>query len=343
MQIQSILNILYENMPKYTDNYTDQLSVSSISSDNTGLVTVVCSADHGLADDEYITAVGYENLNQVTAVNGQVVTLDYPANITNNDDIENVTFQTAGEQAFDSITTDGLDITLTDDATAPSVGDFLLDNFPRFWVNGTYQVKVVDTTTFTYQAESQQASSFTGGKVHARHRIYGSITGDTSAFDNAQSSVSFDKPKLMILPLEITTSKSRYNNNDATNWDTAGTSNKQTVIRNFAVVALQDITEELNSIEVFDRIDSEDQTYVLNCLFGQYVNFLQDISTINYLGAIFDEAIGADNRVQMQFAMNFEYQTELTSANIVQEQGTVIRDGSISIKVEEETVTKEFV
>lgn len=343
MQIQSILNILYDNMPKFSDKFTDQLDVDTVACDNAGLVTVVCNTPHGLETGNNITAVGFENLNEVKAVNGDVITLDYPANIVNTDDIETVTFQTAGSQPFLEITQDGLEITLDNGFTAPSVGDFLLDNFPRFWVNGTYVITVVDANTFTYQVESNQASSFTGGKIHCRHRIYGSITGDTSAFDNVQSSTSFSLPKLMILPLEITTSKSRYNNNDATNWDTAATSNKNTIIRNFAVVVLQDITDELNSIEIYDEIDSIDQQHVLSCLFGQYINFPEDISTVNYLGAIFDEALNENSRVQMQFAMNFEYQTELTYDNIREEQGTIIRNGKIDIHVDEETVTKQFV
>ena len=349
MEIQRALDLLYDNIPRLTDNFSDQLDVDSVVAVN-GLVTVVCSTPHGLdgAVENKLVIDGFNNLVDITAINGDVVTLAYPVNRLDwevEDGQSAIQFRKADgtivNRVITEISNDRTVITLAAKSNPSdpdlAVGDAYLDLYESGAANGTYQVNVLSTTSFTYNIDFTQNATYMGGKIHARMQIFGTITPEKAFFDSENSLIPFDRAKIFVYPEDTVTSKSRYNNNDATDWNSQNTSNRETLIKQFTVLVTARVSNTINAISLYDYLANTVEKYMVTALYGQELNE-NDISTVNLIAS----GVGPSDDAQISYIFNFEYQTELTFDNIRLPQGHIFNQAELRLQYGQEQVVKTF-
>lgn len=133
-----VVNRLKEVLPKYTDDFSDIFSVTSLSRSGT-TITAVTSADHELTTGDYITMRGAKEPIAIVS-------------ITRVDDIATVTTATDHKLS---------DPSLYSPAEAELLTVEIVDAVPSDY-NGTFQLLTVpDSTTFTYKIETTPVSPAT--------------------------------------------------------------------------------------------------------------------------------------------------------------------------------------
>lgn len=178
MQAKEIANRLKEILPLYTADFSDLITISSLSKSGS-TITAVTSSAHGLATGDYITIKGAKNPIAITAITrvGEIATattsIDHklsdpslysktvlPLYVTlsgvtpsgYNGTFELLTVANSTTFTFKIITSP---------TTPATVGGFLLlSDFDGY--NGHKQVTVTNTTTFTYSSTANLQSPAQG-------------------------------------------------------------------------------------------------------------------------------------------------------------------------------------
>jgi hypothetical protein len=184
MKGADIVNRLKEVLPSYTDDFSDIVSISSLSRSGT-TITAVTSSAHGLVTGNYVTIRGAKKpINLVTITrDGEIVTattafqtdhglsdpsLYSPAEakkltvtITDTDSEDyNGTFALETVPTKDTFT---YKITTTPETPAKIAGNLLLDDFDGY--NGYKQITVINSTTFTYATTNTSLGSPAQGTI----------------------------------------------------------------------------------------------------------------------------------------------------------------------------------
>ena len=234
MILTSFVNYLKNDVPRHTNAFTDQLSISSISA-LSDVVTIVCSEPHNLTTGEYITLTGAKRPREVTSIirDGNTATLTTVGqhNYTSNYACEQyVTVRGADQEAYNGtflvtsatgarVITYELpaDITLP---VTPATGSITIDE-ERNNVNGSYIITVVNPTTITFTSPVPITGAVVGDPtVHVRHRITGYLKDlDTfmvnyRSFGGDNEFYQYEKPWLLVIPDGTRTSKNKNNRMD---------------------------------------------------------------------------------------------------------------------------------
>jgi hypothetical protein len=229
MILTSFVNYLKNDVPRHTNAFTDQLSISSISATN-NVVTVVTNSAHKLITGHYVTMTGAKKLRAVASLTrvGNLVTLTTVGqhNYTQGyNKCQYITVKGATPSAYNGTflvkevlsgtrityeipTTDPMPIT-------PATGTITIDE-ERKSINGSYQVTVTNGTTFAFNSPNAASDVISGEPVvHVRHRITGYLKDlDTfleylRTFDNGNPFYSYEKPWLLVIPEGTRTNKNK--------------------------------------------------------------------------------------------------------------------------------------
>jgi hypothetical protein len=234
MILTSFVNYLKNDVPRHTNVFTDQLSISSISA-LSDVVTVVCSDPHNLTTGEYITLTGAKRPREVASItrDGTTATLttvgqhNYTSNYMGK---QYATVRGADQAAYNGTflvtsATGAKVITyeLPDDITlpvSPATGNITIDE-DRNNVNGSYVITVVNPTTITFESPIAITGAIVGDPVvHVRHRITGYLKDlDTfmvnyRSFGGDNQFYQYDKPWLLVIPDGTRTSKNKNSRMD---------------------------------------------------------------------------------------------------------------------------------
>lgn len=238
MFLRDVITQLREELPQYTDKFTEQVDISS-SSFSGGVVTIVTSSAHGLETDDVINIVNCQEKVPIS----NITTLDDIATITTTIDHDlTLDFQDKADQPqieiiestitayngkFDllsipsrktfTISVLGLPATASD-------GFLLRDSFKGY--SGLKTVTVIDANTFTFTTtKTTITDNGNGGIIHKGIRVSGGV--DINRSINAYSKQASNDFWLMIVPESTTSSKSRQTESDATDQNVKGDAFRQ--------------------------------------------------------------------------------------------------------------------
>jgi len=194
MRAQDIVNQLFNVLPKYTNLFTDNLSVTSLTRSGT-TVTAVTATNHGLTTDKYAFIFGARNpisissLTQVGGVATAVTSEDHDLSLNAEDvrlgyecfiDISgaNEADYNGSHKLLSVANRREFTYEIVDTAPATATGTPILEQ-DGIGYNGRHQVTVIDPTTFTF-ATTFTPNSPAVGTIEARlgARIAGIIAGE---------------------------------------------------------------------------------------------------------------------------------------------------------------------
>lgn len=244
MILTSFVNYLKNDVPRHTNAFTDQLSISSISA-TSNVVTVVTTTPHKLTTGHYVTLTGAKRLRSVASMTrvGNLVTLttvgqhNYTQGYSRS---QYVTVKGANQTAYNgtflvkdilSGTRITYEIPTTDPMpVTPATGTITIDEERRS-INGSYQVTVTNGTTFTFTSPNAASDVISGTPiVHVRHRITGYLKDletfleKMREFDGSNPFYSYEKPWLLVIPEGTRTNKNKNSRIDTSDVIMAGES-----------------------------------------------------------------------------------------------------------------------
>lgn len=264
MILTSFVNYLKNDVPRHTNAFTDQLSISSITAVN-NLVTVITTTPHKLSTGHYVTLTGAKRLRGVSSITrvGNLITLttvgqhNYTPNYGRD---QYVTVRGANQATYNGSflvkevlsgtrityeipTVDPMPIT-------PATGTITIDE-ERGSINGSYQVTVVNATTFTLVSPNIGSNVISGNPiVHVRHRITGYLKDlDTlleklREFDGGNPFYSYDKPWLLVIPEGTRTNKNKNSRIDTSDVIMAGEAIRISQIHGASIMTIYNTKEQ---------------------------------------------------------------------------------------------------
>jgi hypothetical protein len=167
MKGADVVNRLKEVLPNFTDNFSDIVTITSLSRSGS-TITAVTSAAHGLATNNYVTIKGAKEPIVISSItrDEETVTVTTATDHKLSDpskyspkEAANLTITITGADPADyngtftlltvpTTTTFTYKVTTTPATPATTPGTLILDDFDGY--NGYKQVTVTNTTTFTY-------------------------------------------------------------------------------------------------------------------------------------------------------------------------------------------------
>ncbi len=215
MKGEDIANQLKSLLPSLTNDFTDQISITSLTRSGT-TVTAVTDTVHGLADEADTTIAGAKEPINITSLtrDGSTVTaicdvnhkLPDPDKLRKDDpffveiansspDDYNGTFKLTGTPGS---TTFEYAITATPASPATTAGDLLLTD--TFLYNGFKSITLIDTTSFSYEIENDNLQSPAQGTIvlHKNPRIDWAASLDNTVDDYTDRNESDDVPQVRL-------------------------------------------------------------------------------------------------------------------------------------------------
>jgi hypothetical protein len=184
MQAVDIVNRLKEVLPNYTDEFSDIISVSSLTRSGT-TITASASSAHGLLTGDYVTIRGATNPITISSIvrNDDIVTVTTATDhklsdpsLYSDEEAKRITFEISGAVPTDyngtivlydmtvpdsTTFTYKIDTTPTTPATTP--GFLLQEDFDGY--NGYKEVTVLNTTSFTYETANTDLNTPSQGTI----------------------------------------------------------------------------------------------------------------------------------------------------------------------------------
>ncbi len=178
MYLKDAILLLQQNLPMYSDKFTEQKTIASISY-AAGKVTVVTTTAHGLTTNEYINIVGafqQTTISDITTVDGVAtvttsidhdLTMDY-AIATDQPPIViagcSIGAYNGSHTLLDVI--DRNTFTFNIGGSPAQANDGYLEENSIGGYSGLKQITVINTTTFEFTPVKTPAPSCTNGVVH---------------------------------------------------------------------------------------------------------------------------------------------------------------------------------
>lgn len=292
MKASDIVLQLAQKLPLFSERFTDELSVDSISAVG-GLVTVVTSGAHGLTSGIVINISGVLSPLEISSLtrNGTVGTLelnpgvshDFTENIPeysiailsgSNEAEFNGTFNVLNVPNRNTITFE-----MTDTGPTVATGSSILQNGfpPNKGYNGYKSVNVVDATSFTYSASGNLAIS--GVLTNALFRTTPRISA-TVSLERILESYTKQLPEkcwLFVVLGDTSSSKDRQILSDATSNTQRGSYLRQQIIESVNIYVVVPTTDSIAGRKARDIVEDEFKNICKSLLFKKFpTGFYED-------------------------------------------------------------------
>lgn len=271
MKASQIIDQLRAILPKYTDKFTNEITISSLTF-SSGTVTAITSIAHNFATGDIVNIVGALSPNAINyfdidPINNRIITFG----VENPHDLTKGFQQTVNLSGFtqeiyngDKELVDVIDrykfkIKITDDPQLPSGTPLLNENIINQY-NGRFEITVIDTTTFTYTITGNPASSATGSPiVKCKARITGAATIERAI--EAYTKQNIDDYYIFVVLGGTTASRDRYIKSDASYRFERDQDYRQSLTQQFSIYVFVPTKEQIAAREARD--DIEDIKYAI--------------------------------------------------------------------------------
>lgn len=267
MQAKDIIAQLAVNLPKYTDKFTDEISITGLTLAGS-TVTAQCATAHGLAINQQVAVIGAESpivINSLTR-SGTVGTLvtDTPHDLTEDRyNSQSVTLAGSTEAEFNGdfvllSVPNRYTVTfaMVDAGAVTATGSPLLvngwSNYQTF--NGLHKVTAVPAADqFQYEITTAPPTNTAAGTIIARGNVR---VGGSVSEERAISSYTPGKWWAFVILGDVTASKSRQIESDATDNIQRGNEYRQQVLQPFNVLVLAPASNEIAALNVRDDCET---------------------------------------------------------------------------------------
>ena len=356
MRLNDIASQLKLLLTSYTDLFSSDITVSSITSD--GSTITVTAPSHGLATGNGIVLTGVAKETAISSVSkdGLVFTFGTATNhdLTMNWYRNPRDASTLNQVEFSGFTNSNwntvqelVDVSnrqtfLVRQPTEPlptlNSNEKLLEILPA--INKAFAITVIDTNTFTFTG-SVTAGTYVGGKVSTIPRVYVATTGQ-DAWERIGSPQSTDNYMLFVLPpvSGVSTSKDRSTLSDAVSTKTSGSDLRLRILDGFSLLVVAP-TENQNAAGLAIDVCRHDLRAVFySCLLG--AKFTTGLSTSEFkLIPINDDVVSYD-RSKLIYQYNFQLPIDTTALDAVPPADTsAFRDIDFTLQVENAEMTTE--
>lgn len=315
MKSEDVIRRLQACLPLFTDYFTDQVAVQSITS--SGLVaTVITSIAHGLNTGDYVHISGALVPNPISSLS-QVDGIGTGVTANNHDLTENyqlnVEIDGANESQYNGTHTlltvpNRKTFTFEIDSGAPSPATgspLLLEDLKRFTYNGWHEITKVNDTTFTFALEKSLGSPAYGDiKLKVKPRISGA--GDLDEAVRAYTEQQDGRLWAFVVLDNMTASKDRSEATDATFIKNNATVYRQMVIQPFHVYVFYPNSERITTRAVRDLSDDLVAAFC-KCLLR--VKFPPSFTEDPYSGVVFVGHEFALNENSVVYVHDFVFET----------------------------------
>ena len=338
-----IIKQLYLKIPQFTNLFTEEFSVTSLTRSGT-TITAITSVAHNLVTNQIINIVGAIAFTPITSITriGKVATV-----ITSQK--HDLTFGFPGQEnvlmsGVDQAEYNGSHKLLSVDSrtqftfevsgnpVTPATGTMFLQEVFEQGYNGRVIVTVIDPTTFTYQTSKEPFSPANGTiLMRSSARISGAVAEEV-AF-NSYTAQQSNELWGYVIPQDRIANKDRHIENDAVALKTKGADPRQRYIQSFSFIVFVPTTNEMGAINARDLMDDL-FVILLKSVVGVF--FSEGLTSPDQYGVVYvGDGFQAFNTAFYAHRFDFQVSGELTQCDIVQPSPGVPFE-CISIEYEDE-------
>lgn len=358
MKARDIILQLMDKLPVLTDQFTDNFSITSITSVGT-VATLTTSAAHGQNVTSLININGVQTPLNILTLTRTGTTLFIETvddhDLTNNfkDTVEIIG---ANESEFNGTfnfinasNRRNFTLSTTDSGATVGTGSMQAIDVSFVQYNGFFEVQSVDTpTTLTYNlAGPISESAISGGILSGNFRISGAI--DPTRAVNSYTKQSLTDDWCFVALGNVTASKDRNTQNDAITVYTGSDQLKQMLIQNFSIFVIVNTTASLSARN--HRDDMEDTAvFLFKSLVGtnfntgltesgQYRTVFNSHNIFSYDTAVYVHQFAFETVADLTFGdsvgypedaafrdINFDISTQLMSDDTIHLTGSIDLD-----------------
>jgi hypothetical protein len=360
MKISPIIQLLQQNLPKYTDKFTNQNTVTSGSVVN-GLVSCVTSSLHGFVSGEYVVIHNAVVSVQITSIvvlnnmatiatdedNGHNETFNFKNTFSDDINVELINFSNAslnGTFKIVSVPNRYKILATIDIADGTYTADGSLLNYASNELNGVHSVTSTGTSTFTYQVDSIINSEiYSEPTINSYIRITGSSTlkRALASYTEQDTAGAIDDGKYFLFVTHGNTTSNR-DRNSVTDKNTiqVGQDYKLILNEDFDVNVFVKVNNQLSNVILRDIM--EDIKIAIFKVLLRTQPPLQYVSNANYQ-ILFDSdyEVDTDNNSYMVQAYKFITSYDVTFGDTSEIQDIApFRD--ITLDLNYDTITREI-
>jgi hypothetical protein len=312
-------------LPKYTDLFSDTLSISSINV-SSGVATIITSVAHNLDTGDEVTLSEVKSQTPLNTVSQDGLIFTFTS------DEHDLTYgwpehETVELSGFTDSSWNG-SFTLMDvpnrktfkvqsTNTLPTLtGAERLLEVTNTGINGIYSVTVVNSTTFTISGISDDGE-YTGGKVYGNVRIAGAVDFNRAMEQYTEN--NFTDLWGFVVMHDADTSRDRNTFSDATATPVAGSTLRLRMVDGFSVYIFVNVSADIAAMEAIDICRDTLLAPILKTLFG--VRFDSGVTGSDFSNIITGHGVALYNRAIYVHVYNFE-----TSMDITQEDAVIPSD-----------------
>lgn len=284
MRASEVIQRLQRELPKLTDLFSTQFSITSLTRSGS-TVTAVTATDHGLVDDQEVLITGATELNPVTSLtfldgvasavtfNPHDLTVPSSQQIKENNlfGFNKALVSGAVETEFNgeftilsAVNRKSFTYPVVGTPSSPATGTIVLEQ--EFGYNGRFPVTVLTTTSFSYEITTTPVSPAGGTTVgHSPARISGALSLDRLV-RSYTAQVNKELWAYVVLG-DVTASRNRAILSDAVNESSKGDEYRNRLIEPFSVYVFSPEVQSLSGRETRDDIE-DIRTFIYKSILG---------------------------------------------------------------------------
>jgi len=275
MKLTDVVNQLQLVLPKYTDYFSNTLSIANIStSGNTAIIST--SVSHGLVNGQAVTISDVAFNNDITSVSqdgliftfGTAVAHDLTLNYPGYETVEiNGFTDTNWNGSFSLVAVPNrTSFSVRSTNTIPTLnGNEYVREVRVDGVNGRYSVTVVAPPIFTI-AGSFIDGVYTGGTVKTAVRIAGSVNIERAIQEYTEQNVNDLWMFVVMADAEVSKSRNAYSDSVATIAN--GEDVRVRLIDGFSVFIVKNVSQEISAVAAMDIARHDLLSPILKSLYG---------------------------------------------------------------------------
>jgi len=344
MKAQHIISQLQAVLPKYTEYFSQVLTIVSLT--RTGsTASVTTSADHFLSTGDYVYIRGALAPNQITNLinNGDGTASATTANYhdltkSENEDAVYIEITGATQPEYNGtkelvavISRNNFKYKISGNPASPATGTIYLRENIQPGYNGRVQITKTSNTSFTYAVSNQLGTPAQGTiKGHKELRISGAVDIDRAIASYTQQATQ-NYWAYVVLTDNTMASKDRSVLNDATFQVEVGQDPRQKLIQVFSVFVFAGATGSLSGRDIRDSMDDV-RAAIFKSILG--ARFPSEFNEQRRYGVVFSEdgMFGYDGTVYIhEFKFSVTY--DINRNDVIDPADSVAwRDFEISVK-----------
>lgn len=344
MRLSDIVDQLRIVLPKYTNEFSTTVGVTSIDSTN-NISTIVTSSAHNLQTGDEITLQGYYTQTSISNVSQDGLVFTFTT--ATDHDLTESYHETITLGGFDATNWNGsysllevpnrrtFKIRTTESIPSLSSNEYVLEQRID-GVNGQYSTTVIDNTTLQISGNFLDGS-YVNGTLNSVVRVVGSL--NIERFIEKYSEQNITNMYICVSLNDSDVSKDRNTYSDAVASPVNGSELRLTMINSFTIYVLVNTSKDITAVEAVDKCNHTLLLPILKSIYG--VKFPTGLTNeTDYKTISTGHGTAIYNKAVYVHAYNFEMSMEMVSDDAVDASDSrAFRDINYTHTVDERDLT----